>query len=464
MLGCLLVVHLVPIPAEAADAPSLTISQLKITSANGQFITLYNASNTALDMSRYQLEYFNNYDLSKATSSKLIALSGTLPPHGYLMVNDGSLLLCYQLTIDSVSLGLSSTAGMLEVLAFDQNGPGAAASPVLQDYVGWSKTAAPGAQTLPTSTNAFLQRQPADSAGNPTVVGAPGAGSWLSVQPDAAEPCRLVTSGSNGGAPIPTGLSQLLPPAEPPLTSMELAPGANITSSPTPVLPAADIGLIAPTLNELLPNPNGTGNDSSDEFIELYNANATAFDLSGFGLQSGTTSLHVFTFPAGTNLPPHAFTTFYSKVTGLSLSNSGGQVKLLDPFGNSLSASAVYGSAGDGQAWALGKGKWYWTTSPTPGKANVIHQPAAKKTSAKSKTGSKSKTTAKTSSSKRTATGQPANNSSADEPAMNPIHLRTLALVGSAALLYGAYEYRTDLANRIHQLRQYLGDRYANRT
>src|SRR5689334_6011866 len=135
--------------AEAASAPSLVISQAKITSSNGQFITLYNTTDTTLDMGKYQLEYFNNYDLNKATSNKLIALSGTVPPHGYYMVNDDSLLLCYQLTVDSVSLDFSSTAGMVEVLAFNQNGPGGSVTPSLEDYVGWSKAAASGAQTLP---------------------------------------------------------------------------------------------------------------------------------------------------------------------------------------------------------------------------------------------------------------------------------------------------------------------------
>ncbi|HVX57402.1 MAG TPA: hypothetical protein VHA37_06745, partial [Candidatus Saccharimonadales bacterium] len=198
-----------PIMADAAD-PSLTISQLKITGSDGQFITLYNATDSALDMSHYQLEYFNSYDLSKATSSKLIALSGTLPPHGYYMINDDALLLCYRLAVDSVSLGLSSTAGLVEVLAFDQTGPGGPAPPVLQDYVGWSKTAAPGAQTLPSTAGAFLQRRPADAGGNP-VITSPGAGSWQSVQPDPGDPCKLVSSVSGAPVPPPGGLGQLLP-------------------------------------------------------------------------------------------------------------------------------------------------------------------------------------------------------------------------------------------------------------
>ena len=36
--------------ADVAITPSLVISQLKITSSSGQFITLYNSTNTTLDM------------------------------------------------------------------------------------------------------------------------------------------------------------------------------------------------------------------------------------------------------------------------------------------------------------------------------------------------------------------------------------------------------------------------------
>ena len=147
-------------------------------------------------------------------------------------------------------------------------------------------------------------------------------------------------------------------------------------------MPAADIGLMAPTVTEILPNPTGSGNDSTDEFIELYNPNPGSFDLTGFSLQSGTTTC-LYTFPAGTTLPASGFTAFYSKTTGLSLSNSGGQAKLLDPFSNAIAVSGPYGTANDGQAWALAKGKWYWTTSPTPDQANVIHEPPVKKSSAK---------------------------------------------------------------------------------
>ncbi len=447
--------------ANQANDPSLIISQLKITSSNGQFITLYNATDSALDMGKYRLEYFNSYDLGKATSGKLITLSGTVPPHGYFMVNDDTLLLCYQLTVDSVSLGLSSTAGRVEVLAFDGSDSNGSAAPILQDYVSWSKKDADGAQTLPEDTDTFLQRQPVDADDNP-LVKSPGDGSWQSVRPDGSDPCNLVAAGSSAedAAPVPTGLDQLLPPGEPPATILQT--DSSVPSSPLPTMPVTDIGLKAPAITELLPNPAGAGNDSTDEFIELYNPNSKAFDLSGFSLQTGTTSLHTFTFPSGTSLPPKSFKAFYSSVTGLSLSNSGSQAKLLDPFGNSISASAVYKTAKDGIAWALARGKWYWTTTVTPGKANIIKEPVPKKTKKSSKSTSKRKTTK--SSATKIGTANTASSDTADPAANNPIHVRTLVLVAALALLYALYEYRADLANRIYRFRQNFGARYEDRT
>jgi hypothetical protein len=235
--------------ADQANAPSLVISQLKMTSSSGQFVTLYNPGSAALDMSKYQLEYFNNYDLSKATSSKLMGLTGSLPPHSYYVVNDSLLPICYQLTIDSVSLGLSTTAGLLAVLSTAQTSAGGSITPALQDYVAWSKTAAAGAQTLPSSTEAFLQRLPLDSIANP-VITAPGGGSWQVVQPDPSNLCKLVHPVSSGTpTPANLGLGLLLGTSEPPASLLVVEDEADTSQKS---LPAGDIGLMSPQVTELL--------------------------------------------------------------------------------------------------------------------------------------------------------------------------------------------------------------------
>jgi hypothetical protein len=450
-----------PAQADTTAVPSLTISQLKITSSNGQFVTLYNPTASTLDMSKYQLEYFNSFDLTKATSSRLITLSGMLPPHGYFMINDGTLQLCYQLMVDSVSLGFSSVAGLVEVLALNQNTPGSSAAPSLQDYVGWSKTAAVGAQTLPTSTSGFLVRQPVDALNNPQISAA-GSGTWQPVQPATGDACSLVSASvGDESSPVASGLDQLLPATEPPAAIISLA---ALNSSTTVALPADDVGLMTPQITELLPNPVGTGNDATDEYIELYNANDGTFDLSGFSLEAGLTTLHKYIFPDGSSLAPHSFTAFYSSATKLALSNSGSQVNLVDPLGNVIANTDQYGAAADGQAWALASGKWYWTTLPTPGAANLIEQPISKSASAAksaSKTSaSKSKTSTKTSKTKKAkklkATATAAKSTDVKEQTSVPIHSWELALVASLALLYGAYEYRKDLANYYRKLRANL--------
>jgi len=446
-----------PARADAATTPSLVISQLKITSSNGQFVTLYNATNTALDMSKYQLEYFNNYDLSKATSSRLIALSGIVPPHGYFIINDNSMLLCYQLTINSASLGFSSTSGFIEVLALNQTSPGGPVVPEMQDYVGWSKTAATGAQTLPTNTNGFLQRQPVDAQNNPNIA-VVGGGSWQSVQPDPTNPCKIVTT-TIIPASVATGMNQLLPSSEAPATIIY---ASDTSGQSAASLPAADIGLMSPSVTELLPNPNGTGNDDTDEFIELYNSNSKEFDLSGFSLQTGTTSTHNYVFPVGTKIAANSFKAFYSAETGLSLSNSGSQAKLLDPFGSSIAISNVYGTAKDGQSWAVAKGKWYWTLSPTPGQANIVKEPAPT-TKSKKKTSTTKVKGASTKTKKAAGTTGAVASSFTEEPSTTPIHTWVLAIIGGIALLYGTYEYRSDLANKGHQLKRYLRSRRGDR-
>ncbi len=164
MLGGLMAAH-PGYAAAKADDSSLVISQFKITSRDGQFITLYNTTGSALDMGKYRLEYFNSYDLDKATSSRLIALSGTVPPHGYYMINDDALLLCYRLTVDSVSLGFSSTAGIVQVVAFNQDGPGGSAEPALQDYAAWSKKDAGRCADLAERHNRILSAPTCGRAG-----------------------------------------------------------------------------------------------------------------------------------------------------------------------------------------------------------------------------------------------------------------------------------------------------------
>jgi hypothetical protein len=431
---------LIKTPGLAGSAPAgpqIIIAQLKITSSGGQFITLYNNTDSTLDLSAIQLQYFNSYDLMKATSGKLISLTGKVPAHGYAVVDDGPIQACYQMTINSVSLGLSSTAGLVEVSHFYANTSPQVIS-ILDDYVGWSKSAVTGAQTLPGGNN-FLQRQPPGGQ-DYSNIGIPGAGTWTAVsQPDGSTPCDSSVAGVASGSDVLTSSSTPVPYST-----------AVVEAESTLAIPDSDAGLAAPQISEVLPNPAPPATDAEGEFIELYNSNNNIFDLSGFSLQAGTTTLHRYAFPDGTHMDPHQFMAFFSSDTGLSLSNSAGQVKLLEPGGNVLGQTDEYGSAKDGYAWVTADGLWRWTTTPTPNAANVITSPPA------SRKLSKVPSTSSKKSSKTVAAGSSySSNPPSGGTPVSSLHPAILAGIGGMAVVYALYEYRHDLANQLYKLRRY---------
>lgn len=454
----LLLVCLAPVTVSADSTPALVISQFKITSSNGQFVTLYNQTDQPLNLAEYELDY-----ISSSNKLSSLPISGVLPAKTSYMLSDDQVRLCYQMIVDATSLSLTTTSGSLQIWNVSTDGM----SKSLQDRVSWASKAAAGAVTLPSqnSDNAVsLLRQTTDPAN--LMVAVPGDGTWQTVQPDPANPCALQTVANVPVAPPTNPGNQLELGAVVPGSIVNLA-SDDSTASEGPVMPSADQGLMAPQISELLPNTASDQDDSSDEFIELYNPNPVAFDLSGFILQVGTTTLHKFTFPAGTILAAQSFGTYYSADTNLSMSNSGGRAALLDPFGNTISQSEVYGTAKDGLAWATAKGAWYWTTTPTPGKANSIAQTVSS-TTKKTTSKSSSKTTTKTKSASTNpitaAAGTVGSTANAQTVAdVTPIHPWTLAAMAGLAVLYGLYEYRTDVANRIHQLRKYRTTRLGNR-
>jgi hypothetical protein len=427
----------------AAVGPQIIIAQLKITSSNGQFITLYNNTSATLDLSTIQLQYFNNFDLLKATSGKLISLTGKVPAHGYAVIDDGPIQACYQMTVNSVSLGLSSTAGFIQVSHFFGTTSPQVVS-VLDDYIGWSKTAASGAQTLPSSTGAFLQRQAPGGGQNYSLIGIPGNGTWTAVnQPDGSTPC------DTSSAAVASGGSSLTASSTPVPFSTVLA-----ASTSAMAIPDSDAGLAAPQISEILPNPASPQTDADDEFIELYNSNSKVFDLSGFILQVGTTTLHKYTLPDGTHMDPHQFTAFFSSDTGLSLSNTAGQVKLLEPGGNVLGQTDEYGTAKDNYAWVMADGLWQWTTTPTPNAKNIITVPAPSKKLAA--------VTAVTKKSSKSSSPPGSPSASSLPPGGTPassLHPAILAGIGGLAVVYALYEYRHDLANQFYKLRRYRAAR-----
>lgn len=438
--------------APAIAVPSgLSFVEIKMT--GDEFIMFQNNTETAINVSNYWLTAYNNVNpLAAGVSSSSQQLPMAVLQSGQmLLLSADPMQTCGASVAGKLSIGLTDGGGFLQLTSSRMN-TGGAVEQTPGDFVSWSSGANGVIQNVPSSTKAPRAAYYRYSAG--------GGFAWQQAELSTADSCQLniVVAGgvSSSSAVTPLTLAATSPSAT------ILGSVQSIDGSVIAVMPAGNIGLLAPQISELLPNPMGTGNDATDEFIELYNPNPKPFELTGFTLQTGTKTFKSYDFPEGTMLEPNAFKAFSAADTKLSLSNTTSQAFLLDPFGNTIASSEPYKNAKDGIGWAQANGKWLWTTKLTPGVANIIQQPAVKKSTATS-----TKKVAKPGSVKGATTvhanGAPNANGMNQEESATIVHYGVLALIGGLALLYGLYEYRRDLANKLRQLTTKLGLRRAPR-
>lgn len=403
-----------------AESNGLVIVQAKITTGS-QFITLYNNSDVATNSS-FQLNYYNNSDRSKATSSKVLNVANVVPARGYYIFNDGQLDLCQQAKIDSVSLGFSTTSGSVELVRLD----GGTSSTV--SVLKWvSKSATDGVQLLPSSVagyDSFLQYDLASS-------------SWSQVQTPVGSPCAVqkVLASNMQSSTLSGGQA-------PSVNVITLAQSSS----------AKNDGLKAPIINELLPNPKSPQTDADDEFVEIYNPNDKEFSLSGYELGWGKSTISTYAFEEGVVIPAKTYAVFTSSETSLSLSNTGSQVFLIDPSGNTISQSAAYSSAKDGEAWSLVNGEWKWLMQASPGIVNDGVLSGSEESSLNVSPNASITSDANNATNNSSGAG----NTAKSEDDVLPLHPTVLAGIGLSAVGYGVYEYRRDIANRIFQLRRYF--------
>ncbi|HZP55769.1 MAG TPA: lamin tail domain-containing protein [Candidatus Saccharimonadales bacterium] len=421
--------------ADTPLAKELSIAQIKIT--GDEFIVLHNNTPGNLPLGSFWLQYFNDFNLANSGISNSAAQlpSVVLQPDQEILLAVGTAASCGSVWSSKLPFSLKDSAGTLQIINLSQAGGIIAYKP--EDQVSWSSKSTDAVDIKPVSSSSAAQ-----------VWYKPGS-IWQST---ATPPgCSAVGSSNSASTNTPDTLTRST--SSPPSIVL-----SDTTSPNSTVMPAADTGLIAPQLSEILPNPAPPQSDSTDEFIELYNPNNAPFDLTGFILRTGTTTFHDFKFADGQFiLQPHEFRAFYSSQTSLSLTNDGGQAELLDPSGNVLAQSDPYPTAKDGYSWVYADGLWQWTTSPTPNTTNAITAPpqstasgsqAAAVKSTKSKTAVKAAKTGK-----KPASASHVFNSSPTSTTSN-LHPMILAGIGIAALLYALYEYRNDLANYFYKRRR----------
>lgn len=279
--------------------------------------------------------------------------------------------------------------------------------------------------------------------------------------------------------PLPTPET---PPTDTGQADTDIPPSSEqIPPAPADPPPVAETELPI-LLNELFIDPATPLTDASDEWVELYNPNDISQDLGGYTVYAGETFAYHHTFRAGVSIEPHGYLTLTSAETSIALANGGGAVKITGPAGQ-IFDNTHYETAKTNQAWAKDtNGQWQWTTTPTQNLQNTITAPtvaedvvataaanskkSAKTTSASNKASSTPKATTTKTTAVKAAKAKVATDTTDTAllvSAPSPLPIWLLATLGCLAVLYSAYEYRFDIANKIYQFRRNREARQSNR-
>jgi len=480
-------------PTAPAVSPNIFITEFQTNggAASQEFIEIYNATDKEIvfDDSKsaipsgdvWKVQFFNSASVKPGapvwstalTSSNSITLTGSVKPGQYYLLSstgynpDGIIANQYY---DATSSHLmTDTGGALQLLQLS-----AGRTPVVQtahDQLMWLAAAAGAvlpSGVLPSPTvRQSLQRSPDENESYVRTITAPD-GTVSAALADFMTESSEITPLEAWQAPLP--VVPVNSPADDSTDDIQDVTGETVVPND---------GLAIPIITELLPNPASPLTDSDDEYIELYNPNNASFDLKGYSLEVGTTTHHSYVFTEDTVLPPTSYQAFYSADTKLSLTNGGGQARLHDPAGMMLSETTLYGTAADNQSWILADGVWQWSIAATPGAANIISPPAVKtvaKSVAKTAAVKKAavKTTAAKTTTKKATVKKPATkkvkttkkavlSTAASIVPKPPIHTAILVAVATCAVLYGLYEYRHDISDKLRRLRRHRTARPAGR-
>jgi len=130
-------------------------------------------------------------------------------------------------------------------------------------------------------------------------------------------------------------------------------------------------------INELLPNPSG--DEATDEFIEFFNSNSFPVDLSGWLIGDASKKSDSDYFRLSGSIGAEEYLVIRSSDYNFSLNNSGlEEVFLKNPTGEIVDQTSSSGTAKEDYSYARKNNDFFWSSTPTPGKENMLTEEAAK--------------------------------------------------------------------------------------
>lgn len=332
--------------APKANAASTGIVMTRIQAggngaATQEFIVLYNNSDDEVDISGWCLTNKNSTTIACFTVAP--GEARYLPSHAHAAVVSNSYASLNAAVVPTVSYApISQSSGSITgsadtISLLDHTG-------TLVDRQSWTTSLAAGMQFERRST------------------GAPG----VYQDTDAAADWNMTQSGvlPNDETVVDTTSVDICPNID--AIQLLLPVGKEINA----VGECVDQVVVQIEVTEILPNAVGT--DAGNEFIELYNPNDFAVQLSDYVLYVGPQLNEKYALPIGVTIGAHEYKSFTNNDINFNLLNTSSKVLLALKNGIVVSEVLPYQSPKEGQSWAFIDGMWQYTDYPTPGRENVF--------------------------------------------------------------------------------------------
>lgn len=336
---CLFLIMSLELPAFALaeaphSSPKVLISEIKLGGVSApnnsppkEYVSIFNVTDTDIDVAGWRLEYAKSNFPSSACqstswtsnavngSANTVLLSGVIPAESFMVFE--------RAMNDNVS-------GSLRIMD---------SMDTIHDLVGWGSNA-PCFESQPTAipkNDKSLQRY---------------------TECDQARPTDTDNNGEDfvvDQVPSPDSLHEL--------HKSICGDAPPVVTPPPPTSNCAGI-----KISEVLPNPSGS--DTGREYVELHNPTSSLQNLMNCKLQTSA-STKVFVFP-DTPMASGEYRVFSDDVTGLTLANSsGGTVWLLDHADTEIDEVKYSEDLGDDVSWSYVNSTWQETYTPTPNGTNV---------------------------------------------------------------------------------------------
>ena len=413
--------------SETIEIPDLLLVEVQLGSAESaseEFVEIINTSSHATNLDGVELQYKSSNGSNWSTKAEL---NGDIAPYSRVLISN----FIETATFD-FSGGLSGTSGHLRLSYKDED----------IDKLGWGEAVDPEEIAAETHDPGQSLKRLVDEDGY-FVDSQNNSVDWLTRE-----------------TPTPFGDPQVSEEVLEIIEEEVIAPEEAEKILGETIQPTHQL-----FITELLPDPVSPMTDAEHEFVELFNPNDFVVNLESYRIESGSEWRYGFTL-GSYDLMPGEYLAVMSGDSGVSLSNSGSQVRIIGPDGNELDF-VEYEKAKADQSWSKFGDAWEWAQI-TNNANNVRFQ---NETAEANDQSDEQASTLEKRDVQFAQNEQQASNSSTPpsgslidiEPEPQTANNWVLAGVGSMAVLYGLYEYRSNIRVRVQQCRRHFELRRENR-